>query len=186
MEAFVFDTALGHAALARQDEVLLALTFGHSNERTAANGLRKVFAVDSRSASSPFSAIQVEYVQPGEDELVDQIRAFANGEACDFDDLQVDASYLTVFGRKVSAACRKIPRGETLTYGQLAKNAGRPGAARAVGSVMSHNRIPLIVPCHRVVPASGGLGGFSAPQGVAMKQRLLEMEQSAGVLLAKC
>jgi methylated-DNA-[protein]-cysteine S-methyltransferase len=57
----------------------------------------------------------------------------------------------------------------------LARQAGHPGAARAVGRVMSTNRFPLIVPCHRVVGASS-LGGFSSPQGLLMKQRLLSTE----------
>ena len=73
-----------------------------------------------------------------------------------FDDLEIDDGHLTGFGRKVIAACRQIAWGETLTYGELARRAGRPGAARAVGSVMARNRVPLIVPCHRVVPAAVG------------------------------
>ena len=72
-------------------------------------------------------------------------------------------------------ACRAIPRGETLTYGQLAAKAGYPGAARAVGQVMARNCLPLLIPCHRVV-GSNGLHGFSAPGGLATKQRLLEIE----------
>ena len=74
--------------------------------------------------------------------------------------------------------CRKIPYGKTLSYGQLAAKAGRPGAARAVGNHMAGNRTPIIVPCHRVLPSGGGLGGFSAAGGVALKRRLLEMELS--------
>ncbi len=174
MKTLVFETALGHTALVRQEELVLSLTFGHSSERAALRALSQTLACDP----------QVQCVGLGEDELVDRICAFARGEACEFDDLQVDASNLTPFGRKVTAACRRIPWGDTLTYGELAKLAGRPGAARAVGSVMARNRVPLIVPCHRVLPAAGGFGGYSAPQGVAMKQRLLELEQHSESLLA--
>ena len=73
-------------------------------------------------------------------------------------------------------ACQRIPRGETLSYGELAAKVGNPGAARAVGTVMSSNPLPLVIPCHRVLGAGGCLGGYSARQGVAMKRRLLEME----------
>jgi methylated-DNA-[protein]-cysteine S-methyltransferase len=114
--------------------------------------------------------------------LVQRLCDFADGVPVDFDDWEVETEGLTDFGRQVIAACRKIPWGTTCTYGQLAELAGRPGAARAVGSVMARNRVPLVVPCHRVVPAGGGLGGFSAPQGVAMKRRLLQNEQLAAAL----
>jgi len=175
METLVFETALGHTALARQSGQVQALSFGHPSERAALKALTRTLAFDAPA----------DYFYPGSDELVDRLCAFAAGESDSFDDLQIDTNYLTPFGRKVTAACRKIAWGETLTYGELARRAGRTGAARAVGSVMARNRVPLIVPCHRVVPASGGLGGFSAPQGVSMKKRLLEMEQRVEVLLAK-
>ena len=74
--------------------------------------------------------------------------------------------------------CRRIGWGETLTYGQLAEAAGSPRAARAVGTVMSGNRFPIIVPCHRVVSSTGNrFGGFTAPGGVPMKKRMLKLEQ---------
>lgn len=82
----------------------------------------------------------------------------------------------SMFQREVMQACRTIPFGETLTYGQLADLAGHPGAARAVGSVMADNPIPLIIPCHRVVAANGKLGGFSSPGGSRTKKRLLQLE----------
>ena len=71
---------------------------------------------------------------------------------------------------------RAIPAGETVTYGELAVRAGEPGAARAVGQAMARNPFPLIVPCHRVMAAHGGAGGFSARGGVATKFRLLRIE----------
>lgn len=183
VELLVFETSLGHTALARRNSHLLGLSFGHANQRTALKGLSRALTAKSETPQ-PYSLGEAEFVAPGEDELVDRICRFAEGDATEFDDLQVDVSHLTPFAKKVTAACRRIPWGETLTYGQLAKKAGRPGAARAVGSVMARNRVPLIVPCHRVVPACGGLGGFSAPQGVSMKKRLLELEQQAEVLLS--
>jgi methylated-DNA-[protein]-cysteine S-methyltransferase len=68
-----------------------------------------------------------------------------------------------------------------MTYGELAAKAGSPRAARAVGSCMARNRIPLVIPCHRVVPSGGRLGSFSAPGGSETKRRLIDMErQSSG------
>ena len=94
----------------------------------------------------------------------------------DFSDVPLALDHLTPFGRRVVAACRRIPWGQTRSYGELAAECGSPGAARAVGSVMAKNRYPLIVPCHRVLAAGGELGGYSAPDGLKMKRRLLAME----------
>ena len=82
----------------------------------------------------------------------------------------------TPFRVAVWAACRDIPYGETRTYGELAEIAGYPGAARAVGSAMAANPLPLIIPCHRVLPASGGIGSYGG--GKALKAALLELENS--------
>jgi methylated-DNA-[protein]-cysteine S-methyltransferase len=69
---------------------------------------------------------------------------------------------------------REIARGDVVTYGRLAERAGHPGAARAVGTACARNPIPLIVPCHRVVPGSGGIGGYGG--GPERKRVLLELE----------
>ena len=86
----------------------------------------------------------------------------------------LDLSQGTAFQRQVWAALRQIPAGKTRTYGQLAGLLRKPLASRAVGSACGANPIPILVPCHRVLPASGGLGGFSS--GLAWKRRLLESE----------
>jgi len=80
---------------------------------------------------------------------------------------------LTPFRLAVALALRQVPYGRTVTYGDLARRAGRPGAARAVGQAMAANPVPILVPCHRVV-AAGGLGGFGG--GAALKRRLLALE----------
>lgn len=113
------------------------------------------------------------------DEFMRQIRAYFEGRAREFT-TRTDWVTGTEFQRKVWSAAREIPPGETWTYGELAAHAGHPGAARAVGGCMAKNPTPLLVPCHRVVAASGGLGGFSCPCGPDMKKRLLELERHAG------
>ncbi|MBI4729383.1 MAG: methylated-DNA--[protein]-cysteine S-methyltransferase [Acidobacteria bacterium] len=87
-----------------------------------------------------------------------------------------DLSALGVFSRRVLQATCRIPRGETRTYGEIARAAGRPAAARAAGGALARNPVPLIVPCHRVVRADGSLGGYGGPRGTETKRRLLESE----------
>ncbi len=178
MDLLVFETALGQTALARENGRLHGLCFGHQSQHSAFRALTRTLSAGQ--TEPPADSFAEAVCLDGEDDpLVDRICRFAEGEPAAFDDLHIDTSHLTPFGRKVTSACRRIPWGETCTYGRLAKLAGRPGAARAVGSVMARNRVPLIVPCHRVVPACGGLGGFSAPQGVTMKRRLLDLERTS-------
>jgi methylated-DNA-[protein]-cysteine S-methyltransferase len=80
----------------------------------------------------------------------------------------------TRFQRRVWEELRTIPRGETVTYGELAARIGMPGAARAVGSAVARNPVSIVVPCHRVVGADGSLTGYAG--GVEHKRALLEME----------
>ncbi len=80
----------------------------------------------------------------------------------------------TAFQRRVWEELRRIPVGEVRTYGEVAAAVGSPGASRAVGSACGANPVPVVVPCHRVVPASGGIGNYGL--GPARKRRLLEVE----------
>jgi O-6-methylguanine DNA methyltransferase len=86
----------------------------------------------------------------------------------------MDLAGAAPFRRLVWAALVRIPRGKTETYGQLAAALSRPKAARAVGGACGANPVPLLIPCHRVVAAGGGLGGFSG--GLAWKRKLLALE----------
>ena len=98
-----------------------------------------------------------------------------SGKADDLLDLEIDTDGLTDFQQSVVDACRRIPFGKTVRYGELAAKVGHPKAARAVGTVMSKNRFPIVVPCHRVV-STGGTGGFTSPQGVKTKLTLQAIE----------
>ena len=89
-------------------------------------------------------------------------------------DLSLDLRGLTPFTRTVLDELARVPYGETTTYGALAARIGQPRAARAVGTVMNRNRIPIVLPCHRVVGASGDLTGYAG--GLDVKQTLLELE----------
>lgn len=104
------------------------------------------------------------------------LRAHFAGETVDFRAVPLDRTGLSLFETAICAALREIERGRTTTYGELAALAGHPGTARAVGTAMARNRWPIVVPCHRVLPKDGALGGFSASGGVSMKRRLLALE----------
>jgi methylated-DNA-[protein]-cysteine S-methyltransferase len=90
--------------------------------------------------------------------------------------VELDLSGVPPFWCKVLEACRRIPFGQTATYADLARAAGNPAAVRAAGSAMANNPMPLVIPCHRVLCSDGRIGGFSSPQGVRQKLRLLENE----------
>jgi methylated-DNA-[protein]-cysteine S-methyltransferase len=89
-------------------------------------------------------------------------------------DLPLDLSFGTPFQQAVWRACAAIPFGKTCSYGDLATAAGYPGAARAVGNALNANRLPVVIPCHRVIAADGTLGGFGA--GLKIKRGLLCLE----------
>jgi methylated-DNA-[protein]-cysteine S-methyltransferase len=90
---------------------------------------------------------------------------------------------MTPFAKRVYVVVSRIPRGSVLSYGEVARRAGKPGAARAVGSYMRRNPYPRhTVPCHRIIRADGRLGSYSGPGGVTQKARLLRKE---GVALSK-
>lgn len=111
---------------------------------------------------------------PGVDELVERFLAFFTGADPGLDDVAIDLDWATPFQHEVAETLRAIPRGEVVSYGELAALAGYPGAARAVGTFCAHNRFMLLVPCHRVVGASG-LGGYGSA-GLGVKRRLLALE----------
>ena len=89
-------------------------------------------------------------------------------------DLTVDLRALPPFTVSVLEELARVPYGETTTYGELARRVGHPRAARAVGTVMHHNRIPIVLPCHRVVGSTGDLTGYAG--GLDIKHALLELE----------
>ncbi len=89
-------------------------------------------------------------------------------------DLAVDLRALPPFTVEVLRELARVPYGETTTYGELALRVGRPTAARAVGTVMNRNRIPIVLPCHRVVGSTGSLVGYAG--GLDTKRALLELE----------
>ena len=107
-------------------------------------------------------------------EARDALEAYLSG-AQNALDLPVDLALApSTFGRSVLAGLAAVPRGTVTTYASLASSIGRPGAARAVGTALGRNPVPIVIPCHRVVPGGGGVGGYAG--GAARKELLLRLE----------
>ena len=159
-------TPLGWMAFVDEGGVLRQLTIAHPSRRAAVAALQP-------------DLVELAVPATGEGELIGLLRAYIRGERVNFGSVKIDLDRLSQFRRRVVRQCRKIPYGKTVSYGRLAEMAGSPRAARAVGSCMAANQFPLIVPCHRVVSASGQLGAFSAPGGTRTKRRLLAIEAVA-------
>jgi methylated-DNA-[protein]-cysteine S-methyltransferase len=162
-----FASELGYMALAGRAEKIARLAFGLRSEAAA-----------RRALQLPRGAVRDD-VWFGD--LVERLQAYARGALDDFRDVAVDVDFRTDFAAMVSDYCRQIPPGATMSYADLATAVGHRGAARAVANVMRTNRVPIIVPCHRVVGRDGKLHGYSAADGVATKRRLLEMELASRV-----
>jgi len=112
--------------------------------------------------------------------LAGRLVAHFAGEPVGFGDVRLDLGWCTPFQRAVAEALRAVPRGEVVTYGELAALAGYPNAQRAAGTFCARNRLPIFLPCHRVVAAEG-LGSYGS-LGVQYKRRLLALEGAAVAL----
>ncbi|HEY7935077.1 MAG TPA: methylated-DNA--[protein]-cysteine S-methyltransferase [Solirubrobacteraceae bacterium] len=161
----IFDTEIGHCGVVWSDAGLAAVALPESNhERTRDQLLRRF----SGSTQAPPTAEA--------QSTIDGIAALLRGEHNDLRWVALDLEGLPPFDRDVYRAARAIAPSQTLTYGEIAEQIGRPGCAQAVGQALARNPWPIVVPCHRVLAAGGKIGGFSARGGVATKRRLLAIE----------
>ena len=109
-------------------------------------------------------------------QAVESIQELFAGRRPDLSSVSLDMTGLADFDRRVYEAARRIPAGDTATYGEIAARIGDRALAREVGQALARNPFPIVVPCHRVLAAGGRNGGFSAPGGVATKLRLPAIE----------
>ncbi len=146
---------------------------------------RGLVAVDFGVREADFAArlerdfgVPVEYSREETRQACQQIGDYLTGARPSFD-LPLDIGALTDFQQQVLRATLQIPRGQTVTYNDIAHKIRNPKAVRAVGQALGRNPIPLVIPCHRVVASSGKLGGYSGGGGLATKQALLALEGAA-------
>ena len=164
----LFPTKLGDCGLAWTEDGVVGVWFPEATpDATRARIRKRIPGADETTPPPAIAAVAAEITR-----LLETGRADLSGAP-------LDMSGIEDFERRVLEEARKIPAGETLTYGELAARAGSPGAAREVGQAMARNRFPIVVPCHRVLAANGGFGGFSAPGGLESKARLLTIEKAA-------
>jgi len=109
--------------------------------------------------------------------IAGMIRAFFLGWNIDFSEVPVDLSGQTSFRKRVYTELKKTGRGEVLTYRELAERINSPRSARAVGTALARNPVPIIIPCHRVVRSDGSTGEFTAPGGTKLKEKMLFLER---------
>ncbi|WP_333821679.1 methylated-DNA--[protein]-cysteine S-methyltransferase [Pinisolibacter sp.] len=150
-----------------------ATAFGPVAVAWTARGLSRVRLLELEAGGD---TVGERALPPVAAEAVRLLTAYFTGAAVDFSSLFLDHTGLSALDVAIYRELRRIPRGATVTYGELAARAGAPGAAQAVGGAMARNPWVIVVPCHRVLAAGGALGGFSAPGGVRTKRKLLRME----------
>jgi AraC family transcriptional regulator of adaptative response/methylated-DNA-[protein]-cysteine methyltransferase len=166
----LIDTALGTALVATTERGICMVELGDDPS-----------ALESRLRAE-FPRAKLQRVDAGRDEfLAPRVRAVAQrlaGQLGDADAEPVEIDLIgTAFQKKVWDALMRIPRGQTRSYAEIAGALGAPQAARAVASACAHNRLAVLVPCHRVLRGDGSLGGYR--WGLPLKQQLLERERAA-------
>jgi methylated-DNA-[protein]-cysteine S-methyltransferase len=165
----IFSTALGHCGIAWTSCGIAGVDLpAGSEEKTRVRLLRRF---PEAKEAKPSHDIQ---------KIISEIIALIKGEKIDLTHVTLDHAPLPEFSKRVYEIVRTIPIGHTLTYGDIAKKLGDVSLSREVGQAMGKNPTPIIMPCHRVVAASGKTGGFSAPGGVNTKMKLLSIERCHG------
>ena len=163
----LFDTALGCCAIAWSAHGITALQLPEADRDATVARLRRHLPLAIEAAPPP--AVR---------SAIEAIVALLLGQPVDLGDVLLDDAGIPDFHRRVYAVARTIAPGTTLTYGEVARRLGEPGAARAVGQALGHNPFAIIVPCHRVLAAAGRIGGFSAVGGSATKRHILTIERA--------
>jgi O-6-methylguanine DNA methyltransferase len=156
----IFKTPFGWVGVAASEEGIIRIALPKKEKRSVERELE--CEEMQHAAGSPVLKKAVKLLQK-----------YFSGE-CVLFDLPLDLRYYTPFQQSVWRAAAEIPCGETRSYGWIAKRIKNPRAVRAVGQALGANPIPIIIPCHRVISSSGGMGGYSG--GVSLKKMLLKLE----------
>ncbi len=169
-----FDSALGGCAVAWGAHGIVAVQLPEVDAAATRARLLKASGVLAQATPPPAVARAIAAVQA----LLAGQLADLGADAC-MESVALDMQRITDFQRRVYAATRRIPPGQTRTYGELASELGNKNSARAVGHALGLNPFAPIVPCHRVLGAAGKPCGFSAHGGVVTKLRMLQTEGAA-------
>ena len=160
-----FDTSIGRCGIAWSERGIVAVQLPESRDiETRARLLRH--HPDAIEGPPP----------PDIQRALDSIVSLMAGEDADLSHAVLDMQRVPPFHRNVYEVARSVPPGATLSYGEVAKQLGSKGSARAVGQALGRNPFAIVVPCHRVLAADGRIGGFSANGGIATKLRMLSIE----------
>ncbi len=161
----LFDTAIGRCGIAWSERGITCVQLPQGRD-TVARARLSANHPDAEETIPP-SAIQ---------RVVDNIIALLAGEAAQLSNAVLDMRHVPPFHRRVYETARVIAPGATMSYGEIARQLGAAGAARAVGQALGRNPFAVVVPCHRVIGADGRVNGFSANGGIATKLRMLSIE----------
>jgi methylated-DNA-[protein]-cysteine S-methyltransferase len=161
----VFDTAIGACGIVWGQRGIVGVQLPESG--TAATRAQLVRRFPGARESKPTGDVQ---------RAIKDIKALLAGRTVDLSKIALDMEAVPAFHRRVYEAARRVPRGATLSYGEIAARIGSPKSARAVGQALGRNPFAIVVPCHRVLAAGGKTGGFSANGGVTTKLRMLQIE----------
>jgi methylated-DNA-[protein]-cysteine S-methyltransferase len=167
----LFATAVGTCGVGWGTEGIVGVQLPESNPSATLSRLLRKMGGDASPGVPP----------PEIRQAIEDMTALLAGERRDLTHVRLDLAQIPEFFQRIYAIVRQIPPGQTLSYGEVAARCGDPAAARSVGRAMARNPFPIIVPCHRVLAAHGGNGGFSAHGGVSTKLKLLAIE-GAGTL----
>jgi methylated-DNA-[protein]-cysteine S-methyltransferase len=165
----IFDTGIGRCGIAWGESGVVGVQLPEAREIETRRGLFRLYP-EARERRPP---LNVEIAIEG-------IVAVLHGQACDFPDVTLDMGDITPFNRRVYERVRTIPRGETVTHGEVAASLRASGAVHSVAQAISRNPFMLIVPCHRVLEAGGYADKISLHGGVISKRRLLSLEGAHG------
>jgi O-6-methylguanine DNA methyltransferase len=175
----IFKTKWGYFGLAGTEYGLCRTCLpGPSPERTKSH-LLKILLFEHRVSRIEHRESSIEFEKTFFKEIQQQIIAYFEGAYVNFSpDIPSKLDGFSPFYKSVLTACKFVKFGQTINYGELAKQLGRPLASRAVGNALAKNPLPLIIPCHRVIRSDGSLGGFSTIGGLSLKRKLLLHEQN--------
>jgi methylated-DNA-[protein]-cysteine S-methyltransferase len=163
----IFDTALGPAAIAWNEAGVRGMAMPGPGE-----AVQRAYVARRHPQAE-------EAVPPAEiDRAIADVRTLLDTGRADLTGVPLDLSDTPELHQAVYEIARAIPPGETLTYGDIARRLGDVALSQQVGQALGRNPIPIIVPCHRILAANGGTGGFSAPGGVDTKLKLLTIERA--------